>query len=256
LKIIHFEKDGVKGYGMLVQDHIFEIEGDIFSGFEVRRQKEHVLDKTKILPPVLPSKVIAVGINYRDHAEEFGHDIPAEPVLFMKPSSSVIGHGDAIVYPPISNRVDYEAEIAAVVKKRAYRVSEGEAKEYILGYTCLNDVTARDLQRKDGQWTRAKAFDTFCPIGPVIETDLDPNHANILSRLNGDTRQSSNTKNFIVPLFALFSFISQIMTLLPGDIVTTGTPSGVGEMKPGDTVEVEVEGIGVLKNTVVAAAFP
>jgi 2-keto-4-pentenoate hydratase/2-oxohepta-3-ene-1,7-dioic acid hydratase in catechol pathway len=256
LKIIHFEKDSVKGYGILGEDHIFEIEGDIFSGFEVRKDRGHSPVGTKILPPVLPSKVVAVGINYRDHAEEFGHDIPAEPVLFMKPSSSVVGHGDAIVYPSVSKRVDYEAEIAAVVKKRAYRVSEGDAEDYILGYTCLNDVTARDLQRKDGQWTRAKAFDTFCPIGPVIETDIDPNHANIFSRLNGETRQSSNTKNFIVPLFALFSFISQIMTLFPGDIITTGTPSGVGEMKPGDTVEVEVEGIGILKNRVISAPIP
>jgi 2-keto-4-pentenoate hydratase/2-oxohepta-3-ene-1,7-dioic acid hydratase in catechol pathway len=207
-------------------------------------------DRVTLLPPVLPSKVVAVGINYRDHAEEFGHEIPDEPVLFMKPSTAVIGPGQDIVLPRSSARVDYEAEIAAVVKRRACRVEPDEAPDYILGYTCLNDVTARDLQRRDGQWTRSKSFDTFCPIGPYIETDLDPNNVNIVSRLNGETRQSSNTRNFIVPLFDLFSYVTHIMTLLPGDIVTTGTPSGVGPMKPGDVIEIEVEGIGILRNRV------
>jgi 2-keto-4-pentenoate hydratase/2-oxohepta-3-ene-1,7-dioic acid hydratase in catechol pathway len=207
-------------------------------------------DLVTVLPPVWPSKIIAVGINYRDHAREMGHDLPDEPVLFMKPSRSVIGHGKDILYPESAHRVDYEAEIAAVVKKKAYGVSVKDAVGYILGYTCLNDVTARDLQRRDGQWTRAKSFDTFCPLGPVIQTKLDPNNVRICSRLNEELRQDSNTKNFIFPLFQLFSYVSHIMTLLPGDIVTTGTPSGVGGMKRGDTVEIEIEGIGILENKV------
>jgi len=251
VKIVHYVKDGSRKCGVLSGEMIFKIEGDIFSRFRVIEEKHQPLKEVKVLPPVHPSKVIAIGINYRDHAEEFGHDIPSEPVLFMKPSTSIIGHEDEIVYPASSRRVDYEAEIAAVVKQKAFRVSPEEARRYILGYTCLNDVTARDLQRKDGQWTRGKSFDTFCPIGPVIETELNPDNVNIRSRLNGELRQSSNTKNFIFDIFHLVSFISHIMTLLPGDIITTGTPSGVGEMNPGDTVEVEVEGIGILRNRVV-----
>jgi 2-keto-4-pentenoate hydratase/2-oxohepta-3-ene-1,7-dioic acid hydratase in catechol pathway len=263
LKIIRFGTATGDGcYGVLVEDTIhediivkdtiLEIEGDIFSDFRVLEDRAHPVQGKKILPPVFPSKIVAVGINYRDHAEEFGHDIPEEPVLFMKPSTSVIGPSDAIIHPPGTKRVDYEAELAVVVKKRAFRVIPEEAGGYILGYTCLNDVTARDLQKKDGQWTRAKSFDTFCPIGPVIQTEMDPDNARIYSRLNGETRQSSSTSNFIFPVFRLFSYVSHVMTLLPGDIVTTGTPSGVGAMKPGDEIEIEIERIGVLRNYVTA----
>jgi 2-keto-4-pentenoate hydratase/2-oxohepta-3-ene-1,7-dioic acid hydratase in catechol pathway len=252
MKIVRFTAEESVLYGILEGSFLFPVEGDVFTGFKIHKGLQYSIGEVAILPPVLPSKIIAVGINYMDHAEEFGHEIPTEPVLFMKPSTAVIGHDGEIVYPPSAGRVDYEAEIAAVVGKTARHVDEEDAPRYILGYTCLNDVTARDLQRKDGQWTRAKSFDTFCPIGPCIETELNPNRRDIRSRLNGELRQSSNTENFIFPIFKLFSFVSSIMTLLPGDIITTGTPSGVGAMKPGDVVEIEVEGIGTLKNKVVA----
>ena len=250
MKILHYRKDQKEMYGVLKDKKVYPIQGNIFTQFSVLEDQDRELIGIKILPPVYPSKIVAIGINYRDHAEEFGKQIPEEPILFMKPSTSVIGHEDAILLPPSSNRIDYEAEIAMIVKKEAYRVSENDAPEYILGYTCLNDVTARDIQSRDGQWTRSKSFNTFCPIGPHIETDIDPNNVNIRSRLNGVIKQSSNTNNFIFPIFTLFSFISHIMTLLPGDIITTGTPSGVGPMKKGDIIEIEVEGIGVLINTV------
>jgi len=227
------------------------IEGTMLSDFRITDELvDPSADGSETLSPVSPSKVVAVGLNYRDHAEELGQVIPSEPMLFMKPSTSVIGHEAAIVYPPSAGRIDYEAELAAVIGKRSYRVSEEEAPGFILGYTCLNDVTARDLQSRDGQWTRAKSFDTFCPVGPVIETVMDPNSMHIESRVNGEVRQSSNTRNFIFDVFQLVSFVSHIMTLLPGDIVTTGTPSGIGPVVPGDTVEIEVEGIGVLRNSV------
>jgi len=252
MKLIRYLSDKGPRYGILEKGKITELEGDIFTGFRLHGEDAVGIDHVRILPPVLPSKVIAVGLNYKDHAEELGQAIPDEPVLFMKPSTSVIGHNEEILYPPSATRVDYEAELAAVVRKKARHVKEEDAAEYILGYTCLNDVTARDLQQKDGQWTRSKSFDTFCPIGPVIVTDMNPNSANIYTRVNGHQRQSSNTKNFIFSMFRLFSFISHIMTLLPGDIITTGTPSGIGALQPGDTVEIEVEGIGILKNSVVA----
>ena len=258
MKIMQFSAGGSVFHGILEGSTLIPFkashqgEGVIHTDFTLDRKHSYKLEEAAILPPARPSKIIAVGINYRDHAEEFGHEIPEEPVTFMKPSTAVIGHNDEIVYPLSAGQVDYEAEIAAVVRKEAKDVSEENAPDFILGYTCLNDVTARDLQRKDGQWTRAKSFDTFCPIGPCIETDIDPGNLRIVSRLNGETRQDSNTKHFIFPMFRLFSFISQIMTLLPGDIITTGTPSGVGAMVPGDEVEIEVEGIGTLRNVVVS----
>ncbi len=251
MKIINFTYSKNSSYGIIDGDTIFPIKGNIFDEFKIDKSTAISIEKIKYLPPVFPSKIIAIGLNYRDHTEELKMEIPEEPKLFMKPSTSVIGHGDYIVYPDSSNRVDYEAELAAVVKKKAYKISPEKARDYILGYTCLNDVTARDLQKKDGQWTRAKSFDTFCPIGPVIETDIDPDNVNVISRLNGETKQASSTRNFIFPMYELFSFISNIMTLLPGDIITTGTPSGIGPMKPGDEIEIEVEGIGVLKNKVI-----
>ncbi len=252
MKLIRYLSNKGPLYGILEKGVIKGLEGDIFTGFMQQGEDTVNIDHVRVLPPVLPSKVIAVGLNYRDHAAELGQAIPDEPVLFMKPSTSIIGNNEEIVYPPSATRVDYEAELAAVVKKKARHIKEENAAEYILGYTCLNDVTARDLQQKDGQWTRSKSFDTFCPIGPVIETDMNPDTAQIYSRVNETLRQSSNTKNFIFCMFRLFSFVSHIMTLFPGDIVTTGTPSGIGALQPGDTVEIEVEGIGILKNSVVA----
>jgi len=251
MKIIQFEKGKVISYGVLNNNIINPIVGNIFENIKTDNSTAFDISEVKILPPVFPTKVVAIGLNYKDHAAELGEELPDEPKLFIKPSTSVIGHDDNIIYPTMSKRVDYEAELAAIVGKKAHKVSVENAKDYILGYTCLNDVTARDLQQKDGQWTRSKSFDTFCPIGPVIETEIDPNNIDIYSRVNGVVKQSSNTKNFIFPMFELFSFISHIMTLLPGDIITTGTPSGIGSMKPGDTIEIEVKGIGVLRNKVV-----
>ena len=206
------------------------------------------LEDAKILPPTLPSKIVAAGLNYKDHAAEMGEGIPSFPKLFIKPSTAVIGHEDTIILPDSSERVDYEAELAIVIKKTCKNVKAGEAKDYILGYTCLNDVTARDLQGVDGQWTRAKGFDTFCPIGPVITDEVNPNSLNIRLLLNGQVMQSSNTREFIFNTDMLVEMVSQIMTLLPGDVITTGTPGGIGPMQAGDTVKVEIENVGTLLN--------
>jgi 2-keto-4-pentenoate hydratase/2-oxohepta-3-ene-1,7-dioic acid hydratase in catechol pathway len=193
---------------------------------------------------------VAIGLNYRDHVEELKMALPEEPLLFMKPSSCVIGPGDTIVMPPESARVDYEAELAIVIGQTAKRVSENDAKHFILGYTCLNDVTARDLQSKDGQWTRAKGFDTFCPIGPWIETEVDPSDLKIELLLNGKVKQSSRTSNLIFSPYKLVEFITRVMTLYPADVIATGTTSGIGPMFHGDTVEVRIAGIGSLINEV------
>jgi 2-keto-4-pentenoate hydratase/2-oxohepta-3-ene-1,7-dioic acid hydratase in catechol pathway len=206
----------------------------------------------KVLPPVMPSKVVCVGLNYRDHAKELGFDLPKEPLIFLKPGSAVIGHLDNILYPEQSERVDYEAELAVVISGRCSKVSPEEVFNYILGYTCLNDVTARDLQIKDGQWTRAKSFDTFCPIGPCIETEIsNPHNLDIRLVLNGEIKQSSNTSNLIFSVSELISTISHIMTLDEGDVIATGTPSGIGPMNRGDKVCVEIEGIGTLENILI-----
>ncbi len=198
-----------------------------------------------------PSKIVAVGLNYRDHAEELKMALQKNPVIFMKPSTSVIGDGDDIIYPPQVKELHYEAELGVVIGKKAKDVPVKDALAYVAGYTCANDVTAREQQREDGQWTRSKSYDTFCPLGPKIVKDLDPNDLDIKLYLNSEVRQSSNTKNMIFRVEELISFISGVMTLLPGDVIITGTPTGVGEMKRGDTVEVEIEGIGKLKNRVV-----
>jgi len=197
-----------------------------------------------------PIKIIAIGLNYLDHARELKMNIPDFPLIFMKPSTTVIGSGDAIILPPQTKELNYEGELAVVIKEKAKNVSQDEARHYIAGYTCANDVTARDLQRIDGQWTRAKSFDTFCPLGPKVVSDIDPKHVPIITRVNGEVRQNSNTINMIFDVFELVSFVSEIMTLLPGDVIITGTPPGVGAIGVGDVVEVEIGGIGVLRNTV------
>jgi 2-keto-4-pentenoate hydratase/2-oxohepta-3-ene-1,7-dioic acid hydratase in catechol pathway len=224
------------------------IKGSFSGDFELE-EKSFPLSEVKILPPVLPTKVVCLGLNYRDHAEEMKMEIPDEPVIFLKPTTSIIGHGDTIIAPSFCQRVDYEAELAIVIGKTCKDVSPEEAKDYILGYTCLNDVTERVFQKKDGQWTRAKSFDTFCPIGPWIETELDWRGLRIKSYLNGELRQDSTTSNMIFGVEEIVSFVSKIMTLLPGDIIATGTPPGIGEMKSGDRIKVEIEGIGALENT-------
>jgi 2-keto-4-pentenoate hydratase/2-oxohepta-3-ene-1,7-dioic acid hydratase in catechol pathway len=199
-----------------------------------------------------PTKIIAIGLNYYDHAQEFKAPIPKEPLIFLKPATSVIGDNEAIIYPPETKELHYEGELAIIIKEKARRVTKEEAPGYIAGYTCANDVTARDLQRLDRQWTRAKSFDTFCPMGPRIASDLDPRNLSLVTRVNGVIKQRSTTKNMIFDVFHLVSFVSMIMTLLPGDAIITGTPSGVGPLQIGDIVEVEIEGIGTLRNTVIA----
>ncbi|MBD3163988.1 hypothetical protein GF323_02210 [Candidatus Woesearchaeota archaeon] len=201
----------------------------------------------------IPSKIVAAGLNYHSHAKELKMNAPRHPIIFLKPNTSIISDRETIVLPKQSKRVDYEAELALVVGKKCKDVPEKDALKYIRGYTCLNDVTARDLQKLDGQWTRAKSFDTFCPIGPRLENrgELDPDDTAIELYLNGKQRQSSSTKEFIFKTGYLVSFISKIMTLNEGDIITTGTPPGIGPMKPGDTVEVRIQGIGTLRNNVI-----
>ena len=197
-----------------------------------------------------PTKVVAVGVNYRKHAAEMGKELPEEPLLFLKPVSALIGPGEAICLPKGYKRIDHEAELAVIVGERITRRSPDEISERILGFSCANDVSVRDLQKKDGQWTRAKGFDTFCPLGPEIVSGLDPSNLKISCRVNGELRQSENTGDMVFDPFVVVSFISFVMTLEPHDIVLTGTPSGVGPIRPGDNVEVSVEGIGVLENPV------
>lgn len=243
-RFFHQEKEL---FGVLEGDHLTVAEGDMFGVFNVTRQVYH-LKEVKLLPPSQPSKIVAVGLNYKDHAEEVKSKLPDEPLLFLKPGSAVIGHLDDIIYPPMSQRVDYEGELGIVIGKLAKGVSTAEADTYILGYTCFNDVTARDLQQRDKQWTRAKGFDTFAPIGPWIETEIDPLSLTLETFLNGERKQSSHTSNLIFTPRHLVSFVSQIMVLYPGDVIATGTPSGIGPMEVGDTVEIVIEGIGRLVN--------
>ena len=249
MRILRFRHSGKIGWGILKENSVLVLSDSPFNKIKLS-SKAIPLSKVKILAPTQPSKVILVGLNYRDHARELKMAIPREPIIFLKPPTAVIATGDRIIYPRGVKRLDYEAELAVVIKKEAKNIPAAKASQYILGYTCLNDVTSRDLQKKDGQWTRAKSFDTFCPVGPWVETDIDPGSLGITLRLNNTLKQDSSTRNFIFPVEELVSFISGIMTLYPGDIISTGTPSGVGPMKPGDKVEVGIEGIGTLVNTV------
>jgi len=197
-----------------------------------------------------PTKIILVGLNYKDHARELNMPLPEEPILFLKPPTTLIGPEEHIVYPSQSTRVDYEAELAVIMKDRCKDLELEEVMDHVEGFICLNDVTARDIQKKDGQWTRAKSFDTFCPIGPRIVDDIDPNSLTIQSFLNGELKQDSHTSNYIFPVEVLVSFSSHVMTLMPGDIIATGTPSGVGAMNKGDVIEIVIEHIGTLRNYV------
>ncbi len=249
MKLVRFQVDGRESQGVLSGNEVRELEGDFFGSFDVVK-RSHAIDSIKLLAPCIPTKIVAVGLNYRDHALELGFPIPESPIIFLKPSTSIVGPGDTIVVPAMSKRVDYEAELGVVIKDRVRNVSARQASGHILGYTCANDVTARDLQKQDNQWTRAKSFDTFCPLGPWIETDLDPGNLLVEAYLNNERKQSSRTSQFIFTIDHVVSFISRIMTLNPGDLVITGTPSGIGPMKPGDEIEVRIEGIGSLKNKV------
>ncbi len=238
-------------YGIVEDDVVTVATGDIESGFR-KSEERYRLKEVRLLPPCIPSKIIAIGLNYKAHAAEFNKELPEEPMIFMKPPTAVIGHDDEIVYPAhMSRRVDFEGELAVVIGREARMVSAEDAGKFIFGYTCFNDVTARDLQKTDKQYARAKGFDTFAPMGPWIETDLDPLDVRIESYLNGEKRQDTSTADMIFNTYRIVSFVSQVMTLLPGDVIATGTPSGVGKMKPGNTVEIRIEGIGSLVNRVV-----
>ncbi len=249
MKLIRFLDQDRPSCGILNGDEVVALEGDFFTHLRPLRTFR-TFSQIQLLPPCTPSKVVAVGLNYRDHAKELNLPVPDTPIVFLKPPTAVIGPGDVVLYPAASSQVDYEAELGVVMKDRAKNISPADAREHILGYTCANDVTARDLQKKDGQWTRAKSFDTFCPVGPWIETDLNPDDLLIESYLNGARQQSSRTSQLIFTVDYLVSFISGIMTLEPGDLIITGTPAGIGPMKPGDEIEIRIEGIGSLKNTV------
>lgn len=253
MKIVRFVRGEASGYGIVEGNLIYSLEGDPFGDFGQGKRVGR-LGRVKLGPPCQPTKIIALGLNYADHAAESSLPLPDQPIIFLKPPTAAIGDMDQIVYPSMSQRVDYEAELAVVIGRRAKNVPSHEARRYVLGYTCANDVTARDLQQKDGQWTRSKSFDTFCPLGPWIVTDLNPSKLAITCRVNGQVRQTGNTQDMVFTIWELISFISQVMTLEPGDVIMTGTPAGVGPLSPGDKVEVKIEGIGTLKNEVVELA--
>jgi 2-keto-4-pentenoate hydratase/2-oxohepta-3-ene-1,7-dioic acid hydratase in catechol pathway len=241
--------EGDVRYGLVEDESITLISDEPFAAWEP--VAEIPLAKAQLIAPVIPTKIVCVGVNYREHAAEMGHDLPVAPVLFMKPPTSVVGVDADIFWPESAGRVDPEAELAVVVGRHTHHVTPAEARTSILGYTCANDVTARDLQRVDGQWTRAKGFDTFCPLGPWIETDLDPTDLALECFVDGECRQSARTSDMAFGVFEIISFVSHVMTLLPGDVVLTGTPSGIRGLDRGDVVEVRIEGIGTLRNRLV-----
>ena len=238
-------------FAILNGNHLTVIEGNPFT--EWRKTILHQsLEDARFYPPTVPTKIVAIGRNYRDHAAEMGNEVPKEPLLFLKPPSALVAHGEDVVYPPQSHRVDFEGELGVVIGKRASKLKNiDEARAAIFGYTIVNDVTARDLQKADVQFTRAKSFDTFCPVGPYIETELDPANLVVETYLNGERRQHASTSTLAFGAYTLVQYISNIMTLEPGDLISTGTPAGVGPMQPGDVVEVKIEPIGVLRNRIV-----
>jgi 2-keto-4-pentenoate hydratase/2-oxohepta-3-ene-1,7-dioic acid hydratase in catechol pathway len=263
MKYCRFQRDGQSCYGLVEsvagRDSIMRIlltppeqSGGDIEGLRTRRIEPLALEEAVLLPPVQPSKIVCVGRNYREHAIELGHEIPKEPLLFLKPPSSLLPPGGTILRPKISERTDYEGELGVVIAKPCHQLADDEdVRPYILGYTCVNDFTARDLQNKDGQWTRAKGFDTFCPVGPVVADGLDPwAGVQVETRVNGLVRQSGNTRDFMFALDVIVRYIARVMTFMPGDLIATGTPQGVGPVSPGEVVEISVEGIGVLRNPV------
>jgi 2-keto-4-pentenoate hydratase/2-oxohepta-3-ene-1,7-dioic acid hydratase in catechol pathway len=252
MKIVRIKAGDDIAYGVADAEGVLVYRGSPFVAWE---PTETVVpwDTAQLLAPVLPSKVIAVGRNYEDHAAERGGQVPDEPLIFLKPATSVIGPDANVVHPSISNDVQHEAELAAVVSRVARNVKAEDASAYIFGYTAANDVTARDLQMKDGQWARAKGFDTFCPLGPAIETELDPlEKLAVICRVNGEVRQAGFTSDMVFGVAEILEFVTAVMTLLPGDVILTGTPAGISRVVPGDLMEVEVDGVGVLQNRVVA----
>jgi len=264
MKYCRFHLDNQPHYGLVEsvggQEQITRIflkppqnAGGDLEDVPTRRMEHLALAEAELLAPVCPSKIVCVGRNYREHAAELGNEVPTEPLIFLKPPSSLLAPGAQVRRPRIAERVDHEGELGVVIAKKCYQLADDEdVRPYVLGYTCVNDVTARDLQKKDGQWTRAKGFDTFCPVGPLVTNEIDP-WAGIAveTRVNGGVRQQGNTRDFIFPLDVIIRYISQVMTLLPGDLIPTGTPQGVGPVLAGETMEVMVEGIGTLSNPVV-----
>ncbi len=256
MRIVRFVVQGKTKYGILEGNIIHSIKGSPFTNFKRNNLTlksngtTHELSKVRLLAPCSPSKIVCIGLNYRSHAEEFKLPIPSVPLIFLKPSTAVIGPNETIVLPIDWRRVDYEGELAVVIGRKAKDVPEGKAKDYILGFTCFNDVSERYVQKEDGQWTRAKSYDTFAPIGPWIETAIEPDNVKIETYLNGKLRQSARTDDLIFGISKLVNFISSVMTLLPGDVIATGTMSGIGPMSPGDVVEIKIEKIGTLRNSV------
>jgi 2-keto-4-pentenoate hydratase/2-oxohepta-3-ene-1,7-dioic acid hydratase in catechol pathway len=239
-------------FGLIDGDTVREISGDVFSAWRPS-VRSWPLAQVKLLPPVTPTKIVCVGRNYREHAAELGNEVPKQPLIFLKPPSAVIGSDEPIVYPPDSQRVDHEGELAVIIGRTASKIAADDFEPYVLGYTCLNDVTARDLQKLDVQFTRGKSFDTFCPLGPLIETELDLALTTVETFVNGQRRQHAPLSDMIFSIGAIISWISRVMTLVPGDVIATGTPAGVSPLHPGDVVEIVVSGIGTLRNPVVAA---
>ncbi|HEX7152715.1 MAG TPA: fumarylacetoacetate hydrolase family protein [Thermoanaerobaculia bacterium] len=251
MKIYRFLDHNTPRIGVAENDRIWHYDGtDALHFGKIEDGRPTPAASARLLPPVTPGKIVCVGRNYADHAKELGNEAPTEPIIFLKPPSAILAPGGTIVRPRVSQRVDFEAELAIVIGREAKDVEEADWQEYVFGYTCANDVTARDIQKKDVQFTRGKSFDTFLPIGPCIETKLDVSDLRVTTRLNGEVRQDGRTSQMIFSPSFLIAFISSIMTLHPGDLILTGTPAGVGPMESGDQVEVEIEGIGVLRNTV------
>ncbi len=255
MRIVRYSHGDTVGFGILEGETVASISPHPFGPFQYTGERIPSGD-VRLLAPVLPTKVIGVGRNYAEHAHELGNEVPSAPIVFLKPSTAVVGPGDPIVYPSGVDRVDYEGELAVVIGKVGRRLAEAEALQGVLGFTCANDVTARNLQKADGQWTRAKGFDSFCPLGPWIETDLDSSDLAVRTLVNDEPRQSSRTSLMERSVATLLTFVSAVMTLLPGDVLLTGTPAGVGPLRVGDRVEVEVEGVGVLADEVVAERSP
>jgi 2-keto-4-pentenoate hydratase/2-oxohepta-3-ene-1,7-dioic acid hydratase in catechol pathway len=248
MKFVRYQAENQVRYGIWEGDYVQEISGSIFGNFQVTGSK-HKLSDVRLLAPVEPTKILCVGLNYRDHIEELKEKIPPVPSHFMKPLTTVIGPEDPILYPRVATRVDYEGELAVVIKDRIKDVPESEALKHVLGYTCLNDMTERDLTKVQGQLTRAKGFDTFGPLGPCVATGLDPFKLTVKTYLNGKLVQEGHTADMVFSVPYLVAYLSQCMTLFPGDLISTGTPKGIGSMKPGDVVEVSIDGIGTLRNT-------
>jgi 2-keto-4-pentenoate hydratase/2-oxohepta-3-ene-1,7-dioic acid hydratase in catechol pathway len=254
MRIVRYQVNGeAPKFGWILDDKVGEIEGNVFGAYK-RLDAKTPISSVKLLAPCTPGKIICMGRNYVEHAKELGNNVPKIPLIFFKPPSSIINPGDTILLPPQSKQVEHEAELVVVIGKRARYVTAEDAKNYIFGYTIGNDVTARDLQRTDEQWTRAKGFDTFCPFGPWIDTDFNIADALITCKVNGQPRQMASTRDMVFSVPTQIAFISSVMTLEPGDIIFTGTPSGVGPLKDGDEVVVEIEGLGVLRNPVKAEA--